>query len=89
MEQRLSESREANKFLLNKLNEVQRNKQTPTPNVARKNFRNFEGEMEDYEPVEEEEDSKEPDEFDEEQKEVEIAEEEESEDDIADTAQLP
>jgi len=51
--------------LLNKLNEVARQKQTPSPNLNRKNFRNFEGEMEDYEPVEEEEEEKEPDEYEE------------------------
>ena len=83
VDQRLSESRSANNMLIKKLSEMQtRGKPTPTPTPlpVKKSFRNFESEMEDYDPVEEE---KEEDEV-EESKDNETGSEE-----IMDTAELP
>lgn len=94
MEDRLSESRSANNVLIDKLTHFQKlaSKPTPTPAPARrkKSFRNFESEMEDYEPVEEEVSEEEKEEDDvEEEKEAEEEESVVSEPEIADTADMP
>ena len=54
VEEKLSEGAKANQLLSQKVLEAQRQKQILANQNIRKNFRDFEGEMEDYEPVEEE-----------------------------------
>ena len=54
MESRLEEGNRANIILAQKVQEANNQKAIMANQQVRKNFRDFEGEMEDYEPVEEE-----------------------------------
>ena len=54
MEDKLTEGNQATEMLMAKVKEAERQKQILANQSLRKNFRDFEGEMEDYEPVEEE-----------------------------------
>ena len=54
METRLEEGNRANMILAQKVQEANNQKAIMANQQVRKQFRDFEGEMEDYEPVEEE-----------------------------------
>ena len=54
VETRLQDGNRANELLQKQLRDEQQKKQILAAQALRKNFRDFEGEMEDYEPVEEE-----------------------------------
>jgi len=54
VETRLEEGNRANEILALKVKEAEEKKLALQNQALRKNFRDFEGEMEDYEPVEEE-----------------------------------
>ena len=85
VEDRLIESRQANNMLIKKLSQAQKKASRPTPiPTSKKSFRNFESEMEDYEPVEEE--KEEESDKEETPQAEEEEEEEESEVEVADAA---
>ena len=54
MESRLEDGQRANDILQQQIKEAETKKSILASQALRKNFRDFEGEMEDYEPVEEE-----------------------------------
>lgn len=54
VETRLQDSNRSNERLRRQMMDEQQKRQILTAQALRKNFRDFEGEMEDYEPVEEE-----------------------------------